>query len=346
MQLLHSRQTRAGLLIFILGIGIVIVIAPFAIGLLGSGVLYVMFFSTYRRLRRVLRPDPAAIITLVAAILVVALPLTWLVGLLVDQLPDTLRAAQTTTGLSKLTTLTIGRFQVGAEIAKASGTIVSWVSAQAVGLVGSAAQATLNLGIAFFALYYLLTSAEKGWIQVRAFVPFSAKISDELKDRFFSVTKATLLGTALISLLQGSLISVGFLIVGLPSPAFWGVMTAIASILPVLGSALIWLPGVLVLLLQQEYGHAVVLGIIGGLIASNIDNVIRPIIYRRVSNIHPMITLIGAFAGVKVFGLLGVLLGPLAIAYFFELLRLYQQEYGTLGADDEEVTAHEKETAA
>lgn len=335
MLLLHSRQTRAGLLIAILGIGILIVISPFAIGLLGSGVLYVMFVSPYRRLRRFIPPDLAATVTLIVAILVVVLPLTWLVGLLVDQAPQTLKAAQSAEVLSRLSSLTLGRYQVGAELAKASGTIVSWISGQAFDFVGSAAHATLNLVISFFGLFYLLTSGEKGWEAVRAYVPFSPNISDQLKDRFFSVTKATLLGTALTSLLQGSLIGIGFALVGLPSPAFWGVMTAIASVLPVLGSALVWLPGVLALMLQQQYGSAIVLGIIGAVIASNIDNVIRPIVYKRVSNIHPMITLIGAFAGVKFVGLLGVLLGPLAIAYFFELLRLYQQQYGALSATDE-----------
>jgi predicted PurR-regulated permease PerM len=71
------------------------------------------------------------------------------------------------------------------------------------------------------------------------------------------------------------------------------------------------------------------MAVIGGGIASNIDNLIRPLVYRRVSNIHPMITLIGAFAGVRYFGLLGLLLGPLGIAYLFELLHFYRQEYGT-----------------
>jgi predicted PurR-regulated permease PerM len=69
--------------------------------------------------------------------------------------------------------------------------------------------------------------------------------------------------------------------------------------------------------------------VMGWLIASNIDNLIRPMVYRRVSDIHPMTTLVGAFAGVKYFGLPGLLLGPLAIAYFFELLRFYREEYGT-----------------
>ena len=120
----------------------------------------------------------------------------------------------------------------------------------------------------------------------------------------------------------------GFWLVELPSPMFWGTVTAFASILPVLGSALVWLPGVLVLLLEDRYGAAVGLALVGGVVASNIDNVIRPLVYKRVSDIHPMITLIGAFAGVKYFGLLGVLLGPLAIAYLFELLRFYREEYG------------------
>jgi predicted PurR-regulated permease PerM len=96
----------------------------------------------------------------------------------------------------------------------------------------------------------------------------------------------------------------------------------------VLGASLVWLPAVLVLLVQNRYGAAITMLVIGAGIASNIDNLIRPLIYRRVSNIHPMITLVGAFAGVRYFGLLGVLLGPLGIAYLFELLKFYREEYG------------------
>jgi predicted PurR-regulated permease PerM len=89
------------------------------------------------------------------------------------------------------------------------------------------------------------------------------------------------------------------------------------------------LPATLVLLAQRQYGSAVLMLVVGAGIASNIDNLIRPFVYRRVSNIHPMITLVGAFAGVRYFGLLGLLLGPLAIAYLFELLHFYREEYVT-----------------
>ena len=335
MQFLHSRQSRAGLLILVLGVAIVIAVAPFAVGLLGAGVLYVMFVGTYRRLRPVLRTHGAATVTLLLAILVVVLPLTWLVGLIVAQAPEMLEAVQSADAVARLSAVSIGTFKVGTAITQAGGTVIGWLSSQAVNLVGGAAHATLNLMIAFFAFFYLLTSGEQGWTVMRRYLPFSPKISNELKDRFLSVTEATILGAALVGLVQGGVVGITFLLVGLPSPAFWGVITALVSVLPVLGSALVWLPGVGVLMLQGHYGGAIVLAAVGGILASNVDNLIRPIVYKRVSDIHPLVTLVGAFAGIKFFGLLGVLLGPLAIAYFFEMSRLYQVEYGSLGADDE-----------
>ena len=105
-----------------------------------------------------------------------------------------------------------------------------------------------------------------------------------LRQRFYSVTEATLLGTALVAALQGSVVGFGFALVGLPNAALWGVITAIASVMPVLGSALIWFPAVLVLLVDGRFGAAVVLTLIG-VVASNIDNVARLAVNRRVSGL-------------------------------------------------------------
>ena len=329
MIFLQTPRDRAGLLILVLGVAILLAVSPFFSGLLGAAVLYVIFVNPYRRLERMMKPGFAAALTLIAALLVIALPLTWLVGVLINQAPDALKIVQSSSLFARVGELRIGDFQVGAELAKASGTIISWLSAQALSFVGSATSAVLNLVIAFFGLYYMLRSGHEMWGVMRGYIPFSFHTADALRDRFFSVTEATLLGTGLVAVIQGSLVGVGFWLVGLPNPLFWGTVTAFASILPVLGSALVWLPAVLVLLGESRYGAAVVMAVIGGVVASNIDNLIRPLVYRRVSNIHPMITLIGAFAGVKYFGLLGLLLGPLAIAYLFELLHFYREEYGT-----------------
>jgi predicted PurR-regulated permease PerM len=295
----------------------------------GAAVLYVVFVNLYRWLARVLTPGLAAVIVLIAALLVIAIPLTWLTAIVFAQAPDALQRLQSADLFTRVGQLQLGSVDVSAELAKASGTIVSWLSTRVFSWVGTATSAVLNLVIACFGLYYLLRSEGRGWPVVRSYIPFSAATADALLNRFFVVTEATLLGTGLVAVIQGALVGSGFWLLDLPHPVFWGTITAIASILPVLGSALVWLPAVLVLVAQHRYGPAVTMVVIGGGIASNIDNLIRPLVYRRVSNIHPMITLIGAFAGVKYFGLLGLLLGPLGIAYLFELLRFYREEYGT-----------------
>jgi predicted PurR-regulated permease PerM len=328
MTFLQSPRDRAALLILALGVAITIALLPFLSGLLGTAVLYVMFVPLYRRLARRMKPGTSATVTLVVALVAIGLPLVWLLGMVIGQAPDALRGVQGSPLFARVASLRIGTVQVGAELAKASGTIVSWLSSQLFAFVGGATAAALNLVIAFFGLYYMLRSGPTVWGTVRPYIPFSPHTADALRDRFVSVTEATLLGTVLVALLQGIIIGLGFWIVGLASPLFWGTVTAFASILPVLGSALVWLPAVVVLLVENRPGAAIALALIGGGLASNLDNLLRPIIYKRVSDLHPMITLIGAFAGVKYFGLLGVLLGPLAIAYLFELLEFYREDYG------------------
>lgn len=327
MDLLYSRQHRALLVIILLGVAIAVAVAPYASGLLGAAVLYVMCVPTYRRLHRVMHADVAAAITLLGAVLLIAIPLGWVVFLAADQLPQVLRGTQDSDVLQRVSVLRIGSIDIGTELAKASGSFIQWMSSQAINVVGGAARATLNLVIAFFALYYMLASATSMWEVFRRVLPFSAETADELRARFYSVTYATLLGTTLTAVLQGSLIGIGFRLVGIPNAALWGVVTAFASVLPVLGSALVWLPGTLFLVLGERFGAAATLFVIGAVVASNIDNLIRPIIFRRVSNIHPVVTLVGAFAGISYFGVLGILLGPLAIQYFFVLLRLFREEY-------------------
>ncbi|HEY9225334.1 MAG TPA: AI-2E family transporter [Gemmatimonadaceae bacterium] len=328
MPFLQTPRDRAGALIVVLAGAILLALSPFLSGLLGAAVLYVIFVTPYRRLARAIRPGPASAVVLVGALFIIAVPLSWLIGMVIDQAPDALRSVQGSALFARVGQLRIAGYDVGAEVAKASGTLVSWLSGQLFSFVGSATSAALNLVIAFFGLYYLLQSGEVSWPVIRTYIPFSARTADALRDRFFSVTEATLLGTAAVAVIQGGLVGLGFWIVGLPNAFFWGTITAFASILPVLGSALVWLPAALILLAQNRFGAAATLVVIGGGIASNVDNLIRPVVYKRVSNIHPMITLVGAFAGVRYFGLLGLLLGPLAIAYLFELLRFYREEYG------------------
>ncbi|HET7553345.1 MAG TPA: AI-2E family transporter [Gemmatimonadaceae bacterium] len=328
MPALASGRTRAQILIVVLGAVVVYAIAPYASGLLGAAILYVIGAPIHRRLARLVGAHAAAALVLILLGVLIILPGAWLLNLVIVQAPLTLRNLQESTFIDRLSALRVDGVDLGAQIASASGALISWISGHAIGFFGSATRSVLNVVIAFFALYYLLISASTAWRWVAAFLPFSKESNEQLRQRFTSITEAMLLGTALTAVLQGALIGFAFWMVGLPNAVFWGVITAFASILPVLGSALVWLPGVIVLLVQQRFGAAIALLIIGGLLASNLDNVVRPVVYRKVSDVHPLTTLVGAFAGVSLFGLVGLLLGPLAITYFFELIDIYEQEYG------------------
>ena len=327
MNILDSPRHLAGAIVILLGVGIAIALSPFAVGLLGIVVLYVLVEPVHVAVSRRIGRGRSALLLLVLVALLVLLPGGFLVGLVIEQAPSAIRGIQSNSIFTWLSAQRIGEFDVGAQLAKASGSMLQWLSAQAFDIFGSAAHGTINFLISLFGLYFVLRSDGSTWVQVRRVLPFSDANIDVLRDRFVKVTHATFLGMLATAAVQGVLVGGAFAIVGLPGPLFWGVVTAVCSIIPLIGGALVWLPGVLVLLVQKDYGNALLLTFVGAVLVSNIDNVVRPWIYRRMSNIHPVVTLVGALAGLRYFGLLGVLLGPLAITYFFELLRIYDEEY-------------------
>ncbi len=321
-----TPRERAGLLILVWAAALLVALTPFVTGLLGALVLYVVFVRPNAWLARKFSSGAAATLTLIVSLLVVVLAFVWIASLTMEQAPDALNRLRDGAFIAQIAQLHIGPVQIGAEIAKASGAIGSWLSSGLFTFAGGAASVALNLIIAFSGVYYMLSSHGQ-WAVVRTYIPFSAQTADTMRDRFIRVTQAMLLGTVLVAVVQGTIVGVGFAIVSLPNPLFWGMIAVLASIVPLFGSTLVWGPAVLVLLSQGRTQSAIVLLVIGSGVAGNIDNIIRPVIYRRVGNLHPMITLIGAFLGLRYLGVLGMLFGPLSIAYLFELLHFYREEY-------------------
>jgi predicted PurR-regulated permease PerM len=236
--------------------------------------------------------------------------------------------------VARLRELRIGPYDVGAQIESVGSRLVAWIGASALGLIGTATRLGIQLTISFFGLFYLLLAPHSTWKSVRPFIPFSVRSAERLRERFRDVTVSTLVGTGLTAAVQGVLVGLAFAVTGIPNALFWGVVTVILAILPVVGSGLVWGPGAIVLAIEGRYGMAIGLALWGILVVGNVDNIIRPIVFRRWAQIHPFITILGAFAGINYFGLLGLLIGPLAISYFFELIRMYRQEY----LQDEEIT--------
>jgi predicted PurR-regulated permease PerM len=324
---MSSRQL-AGLLLLLSAIGVAVLVHPFISGLLGALVLTVLASLIYDRMRARRHPRIAAGLLVAAAVLLVVAPGVALLAIAFDQLPEAIRWVDQSGLRERVESLRIGGADIGGRIAAAGDAALGWISGAVVSFAGGVVQGAINVVIAMFGMYYLLLRGSELWHHVRGALPFSPGASEHLRVRFRKVTYATILGTLTIAALQGTVAGVAFWLVGLPHPLVWGVLTAFGAVVPVIGSGLVWIPATIVLLVLGRYGDAIALGVIGGIVVANVDNVARPLIYRRVSRIHPMITLVGAFAGIRYFGVLGVLFGPLGLAYFFEVLAIYRREYG------------------
>lgn len=327
MTYLDSPHRRAAALVILLGIGVAVALAPFITGLIGAPVLYVTFAPLYRWLLRWLRPALAAMVVVIVGLLVIVVPLAGVIVLMANETPGMIASLLQSPVLEQLKGLRIGRFQVGPELEQAGIQIVQWLGGNALKMLGSVTLTTLNLVFAFFGLYFLVQSPDAAWHAVRPYIPFSEANTVRLQERFRAVTVSTLIGTGMAAVAQGILMAIGFMAAGIPNAWFWGVVTIVFSILPVVGSGMIYAPAVASLVLADRTLAAVLLAVWGFGVIANVDNLIRPVIYRRFAQVHPLLTLVGAIAGVNYFGLLGLLLGPLALSYFFELLSMYRDEY-------------------
>jgi predicted PurR-regulated permease PerM len=328
MQFLDTKRQRAAALIFILGLGLAWALWPFLTGLMGALVLYVVFTPFYRALRRHgLRPGWAAGLVVLAALVLVVGPGISFIGLVANEAQGMTAQVLQSPLLARLRELRVGPYDIGAQIENLGSQFVSWAGSSALSVVGTATRLGIQITISFFGLFYLLVAPDGAWRGIRPFIPFSSANAEILRVRFRDVTFSTLVGTGLTATVQGVLVGVAFWAAGLANAVFWGVVTIIVAILPVVGSGLIWGPGAAALALAGRPGPAIALAIWGVFVVGNVDNVIRPFVFRRWARIHPFITVIGAFAGINWFGLLGLLIGPLAISYFFELIRMYRAEY-------------------
>ena len=331
IKLPQSRRDQAALLILALAAGILITLGPYTAGLLGGLVLYVVFSPVHRLLGGRVAPR-------IAAALVVALAMALILGvtagfavLVANQAQGIAGALMRSQFFGQLSSLELYGYKIGPQVALALEQAVGWLGTSAFGLLGTATRMGLNLTIALFILYYLLLGAEETWAAVVPYIPFSPAASDLLRQRFQDITISTVIGIGSIASIQGVMVGTAFWLTGLSNPAFWGTVTVVLSVLPVVGSGMVWIPAAVVLVMDQHLGSAVFMSLVG-IAAGNVDVVIRPVIFRRYANIHPLVTLIGAIAGIGYFGLLGILVGPLALSYFLQLVQIYRDEYVTAAA--------------
>jgi predicted PurR-regulated permease PerM len=174
-------------------------------------------------------------------------------------------------------------------------------------------------------LYYLFKDGSSLFEGLKEAVPLPSKEKELLIQRFKDMIHATMYGGILIALIQGALGGLSFWILGLPSPIFWGTAMGLLSFIPVGGTALIWGPTAIILLIGGAILKGIVLVGIGVFVISMVDNLLRPFFISTRTNIHPLLLFFAVLGGVQAFGLIGVIAGPLIATLFLTLIEIYIQ---------------------
>jgi predicted PurR-regulated permease PerM len=200
----------------------------------------------------------------------------------------------------------------------------AWVTELFPSLISGALNIVLGLLLMYFLLYFMLVSMEQFEAALIKYAPFRTQNANRFAEEMRNTTYANVLGQGFIALVQGSLVSLSFFVLGYKDPLFWGVITTFISFVPILGPPIIFVPAALMQLADGKDFAGWAMLIFGFVVIINIDNVIRFMIAKKVGNIHPIITVIGVVIGIPLFGILGLVFGPLLLSYFILLIKIYE----------------------
>lgn len=200
----------------------------------------------------------------------------------------------------------------------------TWAAELFPSLISGAFNIVLGLLLMYFLLYFMLVERERFESALIKYAPFRAQNAQRFAEEMRNTTYANVLGQGFIAMVQGSLLGISFFLLGYSDPLFWGVITAFISFVPVLGPPVVFVPAAFIQIANGNNFEGWAMLMFGFLVIINIDNVLRFIIAKKVGNIHPIITVIGVVIGVPLFGILGLVYGPLLLSYFILLIKIYE----------------------
>lgn len=191
-------------------------------------------------------------------------------------------------------------------------------------IIGGAASIFLGLLVMYFLLYFMFTKYESFEGRLLKYAPFNEQNAIRFGTELKTTTYSNVLGQGFIAVVQGALVSITFFIFEIRDPIFWGVISTFLSFLPVVGAPLVFVPAALIELANGNDTAGWGILLCGFIVITNIDNVLRLIIAKNVADTHPIITVIGVIIGIPVFGIIGLVFGPLLLSYFILTIRIYE----------------------
>jgi predicted PurR-regulated permease PerM len=327
------RQERIffGALFTIIGILALVIMQPFLSYIVLAAILTYCLFPVFHFIEsRTHRPELSSALSILLALLIMVLPSVYLVAELVRQVSGAASNFQTENVQrigDYLSGITGNRIDFREVISSAFEQARRSIIGLAPDILGSIGELFLGLFIMFFVMFYGFREGKGFMARIKRLMPLDPGLKESLFTEIRTVTQAVLYGQVMTAVIQGSLGGLGLLVFGVSNWLFWGAIMMITAFLPVLGTPIIWVPAAVSLFMDGETARGVGLMIYGATIVMNIDNFIRPRLVSGRTSVHPVLILIGVLGGLKLFGFVGMLVGPLILALLVAFVKFYEQTY-------------------
>lgn len=220
--------------------------------------------------------------------------------------------------------ININKLQIEELVRAALVNASQFIYTNAIGLVKGFTSVIFSLLLVLFVTFFCFIEGDDFLNALKSLSPLDPAHNEEILGDVEKTIKATLRGTVVVALIQGVLGGIGFIIFGVPKAAFWGTLMVPASVIPVVGAALIWFPGALYLFFQAHPGAAVGLIIWGIVVIGAVDNLIKPHLMKGARYTPTVFTLFAIMGGISYFGTIGFILGPLILSFLLSVLSIYQ----------------------
>ena len=333
----------------ILGYLLIVILEPFLSQLLWACVLTVVFLPLFRKILKLSRGrrTAASLITCLLILLLFVLPVSWLVVAITQQsigLYQEIQANMEGEAAARLQefqrrpwvqwALAQSSKRLGArgldlrQAVEQSLTVVSrFLVGQTPSFLKGVGQLLFGFLLVFIAMFFLFRDGPALLKIIEASNPLPTAYESEIIKIFQDVSFAIFFGSILTAIVQGLAGATLFWALGIGSPLFWGAIIAFVSLIPIVGAFLVWLPWSAYLLLMGQTGRGIVLLLVGGLVVSSIDNIIKPYLIQGRTDMHPLLVFLSVLGGMQAFGFQGIIIGPLTVALFVTFLTFYQIEF-------------------
>ena len=335
--------------ILLLGYFVFLIVAPFLVPLAWSAVLAIFFYPLHEKVMRKMKPTPAAMTSTLGVTLLLIVPaIVVLVFTAREALEATarLQSALAVHGQGPSEGLTLRAeewvrmrlpeswraLNLSDPLQQAAEKIASFLGREFASLLKNLVTFFVDLFILIFALFFMFRDGEDIVRGAKHLLPFDEDIQTDMLEESKELIFASVAVGLLVAVIQGFLGGISFALTGISTPIFWGVLIAFFSLVPVVGSALIWGPAALWLGFTGHWGKALLVVVICGGVSTVADNIVRPMLLRNRTRLNELLLFIGVLGGLEAFGLLGLVAGPTIVAAAMGVFRVYMEHRDEIAA--------------